>query len=47
MKKPPGWFDAWKNNDFYHLEQKVKLNTRLLWIILGALIAATVIDRIF
>ncbi len=44
--KTPKWFDDFRNNEFWHLEQKVKTNNRLLWIILGALIAASLIDRL-
>jgi len=40
-------FDKFLTNDFYHLILKVKLNTKLLWILLGALIGATVFDQLF
>jgi len=35
-------FEKFLSNDFYHLTQKVALNSKLLWIILGAIIAAIV-----
>lgn len=38
----PTWFYKWKCNHFYHLKLRVDLNTRLLWIILGAMIASIV-----
>jgi hypothetical protein len=40
-------FEKFKSNDFYHLYLKVKLNSTLLWIILGALIAAAVAERVW
>jgi len=38
-------FEAWVSNDFYHLQEGVKSNSKLLWIILGSLIALTLIER--
>ena len=40
-------FKKWKENDFYHLCCTVKTNKKLLWIILGSLIGAVLIERIF
>ncbi len=40
-------FQRFLNNDFFHLQCRVSFNTRLLWIILGSLIAAALIDRLF
>lgn len=42
----PRWFEKWRSNEFWHLDQRVKFNSRLLWIILAALVAATLIDRL-
>jgi len=33
------------NNHFTHLRWQVSLNTKLLWLILGALIASTIADK--
>ncbi len=38
-------FERFVSNDFWHLEQRVKTISRLVWIILGAMITLTVIDR--
>jgi len=40
-------FSDFKSNDFRHLQMKVKLNTRLLWLILTALLGSAAIERIF
>lgn len=40
-------FDNFKSNDFYHLCCAVKTNKKLLWIILGSLIGAVLIERVF
>ena len=32
-------FLAWKNQDFWHLSEKVKRIDKLVWIILGSIIA--------
>lgn len=38
-------FDKFLTNDFFHLQEKVKLNSRLLWIILSSIIGLALIDR--
>ncbi len=39
-------FDKFVNNDFHHLKLKVGLNSKLLWVILGGLIVASLVDRL-
>jgi len=38
-------FEAWISNHFYHLQEAVKFNKKLLWIILGSLIVLTLLER--
>ena len=38
--KTPKWFRIWRDNEFRHLQLKVELNSKLLYIIIGAIIAA-------
>jgi len=42
-----GEFNKFLNNDFYHLQCDVKFNRKLLWVILAALIASALFDRLF
>ena len=51
--KTPQWFEDWKSNEFTHLKGKVdkntiqlQLNTKLLWVILGGLIVAVLIEKL-
>ena len=39
--RPLTWdeFSDWKNQDFWHLSEKVKRIDKLVWIILGSIIA--------
>lgn len=39
-------FEKFLSNDWYHLQQRVKNNTKLLWLILGGLIVAALIERL-
>lgn len=42
----PQWFREWRANEFYHLKVEVGRNTKLLWIVLGGLIVAALLDRL-
>ena len=37
--RTPKWFKDWRNNEFYHLAERVSLNTKLLWAIIAGIIA--------
>jgi len=39
-------WEAWLNNDWHHLKVEVGRNTKLLWIVLGGLIIAALIERL-
>lgn len=39
-------WERWLNNDWHHLTKEVSGNKRLLWIILGGLIIAALIERV-
>ena len=40
-------FNEFLINDFAHVRERTKTNTKLLWIIITLLIAAALIDRLF
>lgn len=44
--RTPRWFRTWRDNEFKHLKREVGRNTRLLWVFLGGLIIAALIDRL-
>lgn len=40
--KTPKWFQDWHSNEFSHLTSKVARIDKLVWLILGAIIAAAI-----
>ena len=53
MKKPkqlnsrtPQWFKDWHSNEFYHLEERVANNSKLLWLIFAAVVATILVKFI-
>uniref|UniRef100_A0A6M3INK8 Uncharacterized protein n=1 Tax=viral metagenome TaxID=1070528 RepID=A0A6M3INK8_9ZZZZ len=41
-----GMFREFRDNHFNHLKSDVMMNRKLLWVILGAIIAASIVDKI-
>lgn len=47
----PQWFKDWRNQEFWHfkfrVERKLSLQCKLIWIVLGSIIAGAIAQVIF
>lgn len=49
--RAPQWFKDWHSRSFWHfkygIETKMALHDKLLWIILAAIVAAAIANKLF